>query len=270
MKLFQSVRMECWQVIGLAFWQLAGLPLLAAASDPGSTPFTISMPFAGKDSPADYTRVPFALEELGVPSCRYQQVYDASEFGVLAALGAEGAYISWIGFRSDSTFGRGFSAPLPSVEILMGTTQQDPDGLSTIFLDNPAAELTTVYSRGPLRLSAGERGTIAAITLQTPFLYKPGEGNLLLEIRNYENVPPPYSPLDLAGVLDAWKCEGDSVSRVYAYDVDATTGFADTGGLTTYFVVTPVPEPSTLGLLAFVAGLGGLHWLHKNRRTTQP
>jgi hypothetical protein len=44
------------------------------------------------------------------------------------------------------------------------------------------------------------------------------------------------------GVLDAWEISGDAVSRVYAYDVNATTGIADTLGLTTYFVVTPVPE----------------------------
>src|SRR5258706_8178409 len=86
------------------------------ASESASASFTIAMPFAGADSPSNYTREPFALEELGVPSCRYQQVYSASEF---SALNGRRAYISWIAFRSDSTFGRGFGAGLPSVEILM-------------------------------------------------------------------------------------------------------------------------------------------------------
>jgi hypothetical protein len=267
MALLDALRLECWRAAGAAFWQLAALALPALAAQSGTAPFTISMPFGAADSPSDYTRVPFALEELGAPSCRYQQVYDASEFGML---GAQGAYISWIGFRSDSTFGRGFAAHLPSVEILMGTTRQDPDGLSTTFLDNPAGDLTTVYSRGPLWFGAGGPGDLAAITLQTPFLYNPAEGNLLLEIRNYQPVPPPYDAWVIAGVLDAWNLEGDSVSRVYAFDVNAETGIADTVGLTTYFVVGRVPEPSTLGLLVLVGGLSGLHGLHKNRRSTQP
>ena len=83
------------------------------------------------------------------------------------------------------------------------------------------------------------------ITLQTPFLYNPADGNLLIEIRNYQPIPPPYfPPTVIAGVLDAWETTIDTISRVYAHDVNATNGIADTLGLSTEFLVTPLPELS--------------------------
>jgi hypothetical protein len=48
----------------------------------------------------------------------------------------------------------------------------------------------------------------------------------------------------VAGVLDSWETTIDTVSRVYAHDVNAATGIADTLGLTTVFIVTPLPELS--------------------------
>ena len=209
------------------------------ASQWGSAAFTLVTPFAGANNPASYHLLPFGLEQWGGLSCRYQQVYSASEF---SALGGQRAYIDWIAFRSDSTFGRGFSANLPSVEILMGITQRNPDGLGTTFAENPDGGMTTVYSQGPLMFGASDRGSLASIILQTPFLFDPNAGNLLLEVRNYERIPPPYQPVFVAGPLDAWEITGDAVSRVYAYDVNAANGVADTLGLTTYFVVTPVPK----------------------------
>jgi len=128
------------------------------------------------------------------------------------------------------------------VEILMGITQRNPDGLSTTFADNSDGGMTTVYPRSPLGFGAGGRGSLASIILQAPFLYDPNAGNLLLEVRNYERIPPPYQPVFVSGPLDAWEISGDAVSRVYAYDVNATNGVADTLGLTTYLVVTPVPK----------------------------
>ena len=80
--------------------------------------------------------------------------------------------------------------------------------------------------------------------METPFLYNPADGNLLIEIRNFEPIPPPYIPQLVAGVLDAWETTIDTISRVYAHDVNATNGIADTLGLSTEFLVTPLPELS--------------------------
>ena len=80
-----------------------------------------------------------------------------------------------------------------------------------------------------------------------------------MEIRTYSMVnEDPYRDI---GVLEAWNVQGDSVSRVYAHDVNATTGTADTMGITTGFSITPVPEPSVYALVALA--LGAWWWRYR-------
>jgi hypothetical protein len=206
----------------------------------------IAIPFSGEGNSASI--VPFSPETFGHDSIRFQQVYGASGF---SALGIGGGFITDLYFSVDAA-GRGFGATLPSIEILMSTTLRNPDELSTSFADNLGLETAKVYSRGPLTLFAFGPSVIDVhISLQTPYFYDPADGNLLLEIRNYMKIgdpPPPFGGRVQA--LDASLVLGDSVSRVYAYDVGATVGTADTLGLQTYFAVTPVPEPSTWVMLS--------------------
>src|SRR2546425_6256540 len=91
------------------------------------------------------------------------------------------------------------------------------------------------------------------VTLTTPFFYNPAAGNLLMDVRYYQGATPGVAP----GPFDASTSSGDTVSRVYTFGVDGVTGTADTGGLITAFVATPVPEPGSVVLLFFgVATLG--------------
>jgi hypothetical protein len=107
------------------------------------------------------------------------------------------------------------------------------------------------------------------LNFQSPFFYDPSDGNLLLEIKNYEPTCCPGVPGANAGPLDAWNVMGDAVSRVYAKgDADAAVGIVDTIGLTTLFVFSPVPEPSTTALLVVAAGLLGWQGYRKRRRAT--
>lgn len=221
--------------VGIAF--LFSLVLqLAAAS--GTIVFT---PLRGY-SPEDYTRIPFSLEELHQPSCRYQQVYGSSEF--IAANSGGPLRVTSVSFISDNKYGRIFGAELPKFQMLMGVTRRDPDGLSEEFGKNCTSGMVNVY--GPSNVYVGSAGPFVpfSIVLQTPFRYDPLRGNLLLEIRHYEPVPPPYRHTEeIPGVLDFWNVEGDAVSRVYAFDVNATSGTADTGGLTTRFRVEFLEPP---------------------------
>ena len=84
------------------------------------------------------------------------------------------------------------------------------------------------------------------IPLQTPFLYNHDAGNLLMEVRNFQTLPPLTS--GKYGLGDEIVL-GDSVSLVSASSATATTGFGSTSGLYTRFTVTPVPEPGTIALL---------------------
>lgn len=218
-----------WIVVG---W-CSLLPLTTIAADA-----VIRIPALGVGP--IWSHIPFSgLTLTDVAPMRMQQVYSSSVF---LALGEQAGWISALWFVSDSEVGRIWSAPLPRVEINMSTTQKEPDKLNVAFTENLGASVTTVYSSGPLVLTSGGRGSVVKLILQKPFYYHPTNGNLLLEIKNFEPTCCPGNPSANAGPLDAWDDVGDSISRVYARgDANASTGIADSLGLTTYFVVEAVP-----------------------------
>jgi hypothetical protein len=206
----------------------------------------------------------FRLFDRGGPA-RFQQVYDASAFSSLASAG--GGWIRDIDLSVDVS-GHPFIDVLPNLQINISTTDRSPDGLSSIFADNVGADDTVIIGPGPIQISSGGGGGFSIFDLSFnfrdhPFFYNPANGNLLLDFRIYEGfgvqLPPP------AGVpLDAYDITGDSVSSVYGIGATLpTSGTASSLGLTTLFVVTPVPEPSTWALLAI--GLGFLVGVNRKR-----
>ena len=241
-----------WVVI-LVLW-----PSLSSAQ----APFIVRTPNGGAPSPGGvYSTEPWSSSRgPGPQSSRYQQVYSASEF---AELGGSPGSILRFGIPSDQQFGRGTSLYL-DLEILFGVTPRDPDGLSTTFAENVGSGLTMVHSRGVFLWGHPGGGAIGVFELETPFLYDPTQGNLLMEIRAYSVVNEDRFSTGF-GNYEAWNVQGDAVSRVYAHDVNATTGTADTMGLTTYFGVTPVPEPSTYALVGLA--LGAWWWRHRRRQS---
>ena len=130
--------------------------------------------------------------------------------------------------------------------------------MSTVFANNVGANDTVVYS-GALNFFLTAPG-IYSISLQTPFLFDPTAGNLLLDVRNLQPVPPPILGGNPRAFNAAEGTFGDSVSEAFAADANALTGGVDTGGLVTGFGGTIVPEPSTgallvLGVLAYALAL---------------
>ena len=76
---------------------------------------------------------------------------------------------------------------IPNIQIDMSTTQAQPGNLSATFADNLGPIVTSVYS-GPLTISAPACGPgpcpfSIPIPLQTPFMYDPADGNLIIDIR---------------------------------------------------------------------------------------
>jgi hypothetical protein len=191
----------------------------------------------------DANFAPFGIGAGTNVSMRYQQVYDASQF---AATIPNGGLITEIDFRVDGRNGFGFAATLPDIQINLSTTANGPDSLSPIFSANVGGDDTVVLSRGAFFISGGSPVFFdVRIPLSSPFLYRPGAGNLLLDVRNYLGIQG-----GLVAPFDAVKNTGDSVSRVYAFPVGATTAtLVDSLGLVTQFQVTPVPEPGSVALL---------------------
>ncbi len=205
-----------------------------------------------------FTTIPFSG---GASTVRFQQVYDAS--GFIAEGGNIPYLIRAISFREDSSHMNGFSSDFPSFQINLSTTSRSVDGLSSTFADNVGLNETAIVPQGPFHLGVSSGGNFTAIIgLPSPFYYDPSQGNLLLDIRNFGGgnttwgVPPFNGP----AYVDASNVTGDRVSRVFANDVNALSGTADSLGLVTQFWITPVPEPPALALLAVGLGVLALGW----------
>ena len=207
------------------------LALLGGAILSGGAQTVVSPNSLATTAGAASNLFPFSPSSIqNVRSLRYQQVYNAGEFSALA-----GPFvIRQIAFRPNYSSGNAFMGNIASIQINLSTTAKAADQLSPRFSENIGADETIVYSLGPLALSSSDTdlGNAYAfdivITLTQPFTYDPANGNLLLDVQNFSG--------SYATPLDAQKSPTDGVSRVYATDVNAATGTADTLGLTTQFL----------------------------------
>jgi hypothetical protein len=241
----------------LGIWGIQAPSLVSADS------VIVPNALAGVDTAGVETGLPFNIASFLPPhtSLRFQQVYDASEF-------SGPIIITGLAFRPDSSFGGSFISTLPSIQINLSTTAQEPDSLSLIFSDYVGSDDTVVFN-GPLSLSSDYLGSSPKdfdieIPLTTPFTYNPALGNLLLDVRNFGGGATTFFDAAPDAV-------GDSVSRIASFGSldgvnDATATLRDSIGLVTRFDFRAVPEPSTWLLLGTgVFGLLAAGWYRKKR-----
>ena len=179
---------------------------------------------------------------------RHQQVYAASAF----PSPLRPKLIRELRWRPDYVYGNAFTTTLAQVVIRLSTTPKQPDGLSGVFAQNPGADETVVFS-GPITLSSryvgppnGPKEFDIAIPLQTNFFYSPVNGNLLVDVLNYN--ASTVSPVAGQGV------GGDGASRLTGL-IPNTSGSADTGAdaikfvfetITNWVAILVSIEPSAL------------------------
>ena len=197
---------------------------------------------------------PFDIAAIYDSSMRYQEMFDASQFGNVVA---GGEYITQIAFRAGSLDGP-FTASIQNIQFDLTTTANT--SLSLTFADNVGADDTTVFSgswsfssagAAPGRQPAG--GPAPAIfdivlNLTTPFFYNPANGNLVLDLRNFSGGQTAY--FDAAFQSNP---SGAVISSVWAGDAAATStssGQSAAVGPVAQFTFrpNPVPEPSAMGL----------------------
>jgi hypothetical protein len=232
---------------------------------------------AGEGSISNFYPFAIDIDDPGNPqfnanpltSQRYQQVYASSLFGAYASP----LSIQRISFRPDQALGGAFTATLSDIQINLSTTRQTMAELTNRFADNVGSDDTIVVNRSSLTLSSSFTGPAGGpkdfdihVDLDTPFLYDPSQGNLLMDVRNYGGVDgdPP-----LTMVFDAEWMDED-IYRIYSCHpslagVDDEFAWFDPGamGLVTQFTFTssdvvpiPVPGAALLG----VVGLSCAGW----------
>jgi len=218
-----------------------------------------------------------ALNKDPLDSQRYQQAYDASVFaGLTGPVTIEG-----IAFRPDAQYGSAFATSLSDIQINLSTTALDLDSLTDVFADNVGSDDTIVVNRGTLSLSSSFTGPTAGpkafdiyIALDTPFIYDPTAGSLLLDVRNYAGqVDSSIFPVfDAEYSNDLWR--GYTTNPVVdGVDSPEATYFGRGLGLVTQFTFTPtdtggpaiVPVPGAAILVTIGFGMVA----HRVRRRTR-
>jgi hypothetical protein len=236
-----------------------------AASDVSSSAFAASVvaPNAYENTVGGGGITPGPLPSTkGTVGGRFQQVYNAGEFG---AFGASES-ISTAAFRartSQFAFAIAPNVTVSNVIVTLSTTARSADTnsanyISGQFADNIGADVKTVYS-GPLTFTStaapGSTAIDYVLNLSTPFTYAKGAGNLLIDF----TVPDGstlsttgsigYAPFDYAS--DDF-VNPDGVATAFGASSAATIGANSTAGVVTKFT-TVVPEPASLGALSLAS-----------------
>lgn len=213
---------------------------------------------AGTEAPGNNV-IPFSYTTL---VARYQQSAAASEFSSFSGP----MDITSIAFRRDGTIGPSPAFSFTWSDVSLGlSTIQSP--LTTSLDSNRGADFETVYS-GPLTVSlpatsgSGPNPFDFVITFQTPFLYKPAQGDLVWEWQNFGGENPQASL-----ILDYEVTPLLTRASTYGGGAPATEsfGFISNSGLVTEFGVAAVPEPSSWVML--LIGFFGAGAIIRRRRT---
>src|SRR6185312_1331572 len=130
--------------------------------------------------------------------------------------------ITDIHWRPDLADGGPISTMISNIQINLSTTLKGADQLSATFSENLGTNDTTVFS-GAMNvvssfktLTNGTKAFDINLPLQTPFLYDPAKGNLLLDIRNFSGC----NALLYDNVVGN---DSDTVSRVLSLDDPSAT-----------------------------------------------
>ena len=183
------------------------------------------------------------------PPLRAQRLHPAADFSAL-----DGPhYITGISLRADKL--QPAEAVGESSQFMMWLSTTDTTDLSSTYADNIGSDNTLVFD-GAISLTYPADGPVGGpqpwgteIVFDTPFLYDPGQGNLLVDTD---------TPVESTGT-EGFLFDMQSVSYGAFAGGDPTLASGDVAQyqLPTRFTVMPVPEPSTIVLaLLGVIGFG--------------
>jgi len=248
-----NVKLRKWLVIGMVAVFLAAFPAMSQAQN-------VVVPNVSQNTEGNYNNgFPFNVGDFGFTTQRYQQVYASSQFSSITSP----TFITAITFRPDGDSGNSFSQTITNIQINLSTTSAGVGSLSFTFADNVGGNDAVVHS-GALSISSSftggnPRDFDIVINLQTPFLYDPSAGNLLMDVRNFSGeITTQFDASDDTGTMSRLFTASSGVNSLVG-DID------DESGLVTQFTFAAVPVPTTWALMGLaISGAGGLLW--KQRR----
>ncbi len=207
--------------------------LLMVARLQAADPVKVVSPADFKDKEGDEQ-----TRQYGIKNTRFQQFYLAADFiGPLP----NGGYIKEIRFRADASGGSSLASVLSAIEVNLSYAPGF-GSISTTFEQNKGAQYTRVYS-GDLSIPATAPGQFdMAIVLQTPFLYDPKAGNLMMDFTKGSAFNSGLVPL-----LD-YTFRSVHTATVVGGRLNPSGNSAD-GGYITQFTIEAVPEPASVALM---------------------
>ena len=166
---------------------------------------------------------------------RYQQVYASTGFPGRVLL-------TGIALRPNKDSTSAWTGVGGSMIVRLSTTLTGPDQLSPIFANNIGSDEAEVYAGSPAIDTDPSRNEFDYIIhFDTPFLYEPSQGHLLLHVQQI-GIPIGSSSYEHDAVLAL----NDAVSRVVSLRWDANSGTPSTTGLVTKFL-HEVHSPDIVG-----------------------
>ena len=173
------------------------------------------------------------------PDGRFQHVYPSADFGNLP-LGNR--RLTGIAYRPDGSQSQPVNVTFGDVLIRLSTTSKAVGGSSTAYDENWGTDLTTVLA-GPVTYSSANSGPEGGpkdfdilLGFQTPFVYNPEKGNLLIDVVWHDQSAGPHT-YDF--IVDA---QPTVTEFIWSYTDDLMSSF-QAGGYPTQF--TFIPEPAT-------------------------
>jgi len=204
---------------------------------------TVVAPNGLENTEGDTTAIPL----FGGNEGRTQIIYGSQNFGLFPP---EGVYIVELRFRLDGGI-NSFSGSA-DVELRMSTSLANPEALSTTFAANVGPDAAVVLSRTVIPLSGtqtspnGPSAFNVVLPLPNQFLYKPSEGNLLIDtfLFGSSNLRP----------LDWSSSHTDNASIAQSgFVTSLTAGTVSQASPVLQLVYVPVPEPDLVGLISLGA-----------------
>ncbi len=177
---------------------------------------------------------------------RVQEIIDASQFPQHAIL------ITGFKGRPDASQASPGTVTYSDIQIHLSTTTQTVVGYSATFADNVGPDDAVVFS-GPYSVSTANlpgpgntKQFDLVLTLTTPFLYNPSQGNLLID--NF------VASCTFDNLTQDSVSNNPYVTSMGAFGADPAIGIVQAGfGPVNEFIFQSVPEPSTVTLLGIGA-----------------